>query len=195
MPNWVHTTMSVHGTPAELEEFRSKANQPIKHPVTDRVHREDGTVDIVTSMVTTTNPVMSFHNFVDPNKFTDNYVDGWYDANISAWGVKWDAVYVDVDTSQDEMTQYEFDTAWSPAQRVFEAMVSQYPNLSFTFHCVEEQGWGVVFESVDGDLEITDEWDIPESHADYLALDQTCLCERWPPDEPDYWFSDCPAKQ
>jgi hypothetical protein len=72
-------------------------------------------------------------------------------------------------------------------------MVEKFPTLTFKFNCEEEQGWGVEFEGTDGELMVADEWDIPESHADFKARDNVdgCACAHYS-DEPDEWYDDCP---
>lgn len=121
--------------------------------------------------------------------------DGWYDWNIREWGTKWDACNPEI-TSDDPSTGsigYYFDTAWSPAEGAYRQMVEQHPELHFEFHCEEEQGWGVEFDGTDGDFTMTNEWDIPNSHADYVKLDRedSCNCNNYA-DEPEEWFEDCP---
>jgi hypothetical protein len=84
-------------------------------------------------------------------------------------------------------------------------MVAQHPELDFDFSSEEEQGWGAEYTSSDGDdvdengvltksLIMTREWDIPQSHQDYVDLDRECNCESEPDDE-EYWFDDCPRPE
>jgi hypothetical protein len=126
---------------------------------------------------------------------------GWYDWNVRNWGCKWDAGSDELDTDLDEVKAgketsltYRFETPWSPAEGAYRAMVEQHPELSFEFHCEEEQGWGVVFEGEAGVLSISKEWDIPQSHADYVALDRegSCSCQHY--EDEDDWYDDCPDK-
>lgn len=210
MPNWVFTTMSVHGEPEQISEFRHKAKQPYTTYYPDWETKEvkpqhsDG--------------VLSFWNFIEPENKDAYFADahgpkpegyeswsmeekfafdikhtgeGWYDWNIRNWGTKWEAD-ASIESDDPDYLQYRFDTAWSPAEGAFRAMVEQHPKLSFTFHCEEEQGWGVEYEGTDGELTVTKEWDIPESHADWEALDSEdrCVCH-WDNDRSN-WYSDCP---
>lgn len=133
--------------------------------------------------------------------------DGWYDWNIANWGTKWDASDAGIDTDylkpeeENSSISYTFQTAWSVPEPVFQAMVKQHPELSFDFECEEEQGWGVKFTSSDLDddgersLIEVESWDIPDSHADYVARDRedSCSCV-WADDEDD-WFDDCPRPE
>lgn len=62
-------------------------------------------------------------------------VTTWYDWSVNKWGTKWDACHVGEPTfengaSSDELiATFGFDTAWSPAEPVFEAMTWQHPEL------------------------------------------------------------------
>lgn len=134
---------------------------------------------------------------------------GWYDWNIRNWGCKWDANDAELSTDLAELDgqthstlSYRFSTAWAVPQPIFEAMVKQHPELDFDFESEEEQGWGVKFTSSDGEedgeersLIETESWDIPASHADYVARDNEdgCVCN-WG-DEEDDWFEDCPRSE
>lgn len=137
-------------------------------------------------------------------KFTSN---GWYDWNVREWGTKWDAGSVDlVDGTDDKGAHlhYSFETAWSIPEPVFTAIVEQHPTLTFDFSSEEEQGWGAEFTSSDGDevgedgkvvrsLVMTREWDIPNSHEDYVNLGRDCwACESG--DEDDL-YEDCPREE
>ena len=123
--------------------------------------------------------------------------DDWYSWNIRNWGVKWDAnndhiSYGDPEKLKDtDSLGYQFETAWSIPEPVFRAMVEQHPELSFTFGCEEEQGWGAEFSGTNGKLSLIKEWDIPESHADWVALgrEDSCMCG-WGDDNT---FPDCPS--
>jgi hypothetical protein len=138
-------------------------------------------------------------------KFTG---DGWYDWNVRNWGTKWDASDAEItDGTDDEKTaclSYTFQTAWSIPEPVFTAMVRQHPELTFDFECEEEQGWGAEFTSSDGDdvdengvltksLIMTREWDIPDSHADYVDRGREC----WACDDGDEenLYEDCPRSE
>jgi hypothetical protein len=127
--------------------------------------------------------------------------DGWYDWNVREWGTKWDAC----DSSFDDNTEdkgpnlyYSFNTAWSIPEQVYKAITEQHPELDFEFYCEEEQGWGAEYKSTtdeDGSrlLELVKEWDIPDSHQDYVDRDRTCNCEN--DDDQDYWYDDCPRPE
>ncbi len=130
----------------------------------------------------------------------------WYDWNVREWGTKWDASSVELETDLSALDDgpnrsilYRFETAWSIPEPIFRAMVEQHPELDFDFYSEEEQGWGAQFTSSDGEEEgekrslvLTKEWDIPDSHADYVDRDneEGCICSY--EEDQDNWYSDCP---
>lgn len=122
---------------------------------------------------------------------------GWYDWNIRNWGCKWDANDEELDNDLDKLEphdtlSYRFSTAWSPAEGAFRAMTEQHPELSFEFHCEEEQGWGVVYDGEAGSLSVSKEWEIPNSHADYVERDNEDGCACSYNEDSEDWYEDCP---
>jgi hypothetical protein len=120
--------------------------------------------------------------------------DGWYDWNVRNWGTKWDACNPSLNSDDPSCgsISYSFDTAWSPAEGAYRAMVEQHPELEFEFHCEEEQGWGVVYDGLEGELSVAREWDIPNSHAEWVALDREDSCACAYADDSEDMYDDCP---
>ncbi len=125
---------------------------------------------------------------------------GWYDWNVRNWGTKWDANEDEVDgldelpADQNEQSDlsYRFSTAWGIPEEVLRAMVEQHPELSFYIECEEEQGWGAIYESNEGELTLTKQWDIPDSHSAHEELGRECwACMDGNQDE---MYDDCPDK-
>jgi hypothetical protein len=224
MPNWVWNRVSIKGNEADLSEFIEKAQQPYSTFYKGEfITNEDGTKTYDENAVVESEHIsaLSFWNFKQPenkqlyfgasdykpegyDKLTPAEQmalsltfasDGWYDWNLREWGTKWDARDAELagDPKLGEVS-YAFNTAWSPAEDAFRAMVEQHPKLQFEFYCEEEQGWGVEYANTDdGELYVVKEWDIPESHADYKERDNLdgCNCNNYA-DEPEEWFDDCP---
>ena len=196
MPNWVYNSLTIYGKSEELQAFLTKATEPRPY--------EDGLSEI---------REFSFWNFIAPPEdkldeyFSINgYVDGeskgnteynWYNWNNENWGTKWDAndqFISEVEDSKSRGTlkvKISYNTAWGIPDPVMRVMVEQHRELSFYFYCEEEQGWGSKFVGENGDLEEVESWDIPNSHADYVARDNEdgCLCS-YSDDEED-WYDDC----
>jgi hypothetical protein len=190
MPNWVRNYVSVSGSEEDIAKFRETANRPAPNGI-----MEDGTLTYEEN----SNRTISFWNFIEPeNKETYFSGQNWYDWNCDNWGTKWDACDTEVVEGETKTTlTYTFDTAWSIPEPIFRAMVVKFPTLDFDFESEEEQGWGATYTSSDGDPEsrsliLTKEWDIPQSHADYVALEKEdqCVCS-WTDDDEDL-YSDCP---
>jgi hypothetical protein len=197
MPNWVSNRITITGTAEEIADFKEKASQP-KTTLWEGKEEQD-------------KPVLSFMNFIAPpqeaiasgeyygthgwseGKQVGQTPNNWYEFNNREWGTKWDACDDEITSESENSLEYYFQTAWAPPTPVFQAMVEQHKGLAFQIHCVEEQGWGVEYESVDGELTTTDEWDIPDSHESSIHRTNSCQCE-WldPIEERDSFFSDCP---
>ena len=77
--------------------------------------------------------------------------DWWYNWNVANWGTKWNCAEVWHDRADDMntagRTSYNFDTAWSPAEPVIEALAEQFPTLTIT-HRYCEGGMGFAGEVV-----------------------------------------------
>lgn len=181
MPNWVYTNLTIAGTPENLAKFAEKASQP--YEITAQWGRTDG-------------PLL-FWNFVKSDDL-EWCAQNWRDFSDTNWGTKWDACDGEIDTMElkDGVLTYSFCTAWSIPEPAFIAIVKQHPELSFDFYCEEEQGWGSQLTGRAGVLTTTDDWDIPESHADYVERDKEadCMCKSEPNDQ-EYWFDDCPREE
>lgn len=121
----------------------------------------------------------------------------WYDWNVRNWGTKWDANDAELDQNLDELKEgdsltYRYSTAWGIPEPAMRAMVEQHPELSFSFECEEEQGWGANYEGDEGILSMVKEWDIPSCHADFDNLGRDCWgCESGDQEE---MYEDCPDK-
>jgi hypothetical protein len=214
MPNWVYNNLIITGERKDLVAFRDKAARLAPNGIS-----EDGVLEYSDGDI----QALSFWNFKEPeNKHAyfssssgtkpEGYEgwsseeklahdlkfsgDGWYDWNVREWGCKWDAGDVSFeDNSQDKEQQlhYNFSTPWSVAEGAFVEMVAQHPELEFQFYAEEEQGWGIEAVGQSGEFSLTKEWDIPDSHAAYVALDreENCNCGDGDDDQ-EYWFEDCP---
>lgn len=199
MPNWVSNTLRITGSSEEIKNFKERASQPYTTLWDNKPEEERRD--------------LSFRNFIAPpqdalasgeyyatngwkdGKQSGNTKNNWYEFNNREWGTKWDASDVTITEDSTYALTYYFQTAWGVPEPVFQVMASEHPSLVFSITCVEEQGWGVEYESVDGDLITTDEWDIPENHEDSMRRTQNCICE-WvdPIEERDQLWDDCPSK-
>lgn len=209
MPNWVSNQLTLHGKTADIEAFIKQASKPVPRQKPD----PDTTYGTVDGEWDFEDCQFSFWNFLAPEKpdWPDYFTtangsapeNNWYIWNVNHWGTKWDVRDEDQipDVTHDEASgtstvSYNFESAWSPPMGVYEAIAQQYPQIQVSISWEEEQGFGAHHESDgEGGLDTTKEWDIPDSHADYVERDneESCNCA-WS-DQEDDWYEDCPKKQ
>lgn len=101
--------------------------------------------------------LMLFLDLTRPNarKVADVYAENlrlhgaknWYDWSCSNWGTKWDACHVSTEEGGSDELVYLFDTAWSPAEPVLDAMSEQFPELTFTA-AFDEESHAFYYEAV-----------------------------------------------
>jgi len=219
MPNWVFNTLVIYGDSEkrkaveavlgadnELSRYAYEVSSQRNRETAEKFGREYDTVPYKVS-------ALDFHNLVSPPKEAwEEYVGmsgvgdsppmmsehNWYSWRINNWNVKWNAVEANAEHEADNTT-YRFDTAWDRiGEQLLTALaelLSQHGVTNATLRYEEEQGWGGEL-SWDLDLDdnyfrATDEWDIPNSHADYELRDSVCMCVLYE-DDPDMWFADCP---
>jgi hypothetical protein len=193
MANYVFNSIFVDGKPEDVKRFFTSAKATYTQTYVDW-ETPSAKSELFTKTV---DSEFSFRSFVQPpsQDYDDYYtptgglIQSWYHWNIDNWGTKWDAGDVCVDL---ENSTVAFTTAWSPPIPVFQAIIKQFPNLSFDFHYEEEQGWGGEIFAKNGVITEEKQWDIPNSHADNEALARDCQCDY--EDDSEYWYDDCPRK-
>lgn len=197
MPNHCYNTLTIQ---AQTEEELKSLVETLATPFEVQEHNW-ATGEYETKI---SDSPFSYNNIVpfptEPNSYWDyKDEDGktqqkWYYWNTKNWGTKWDAYDVSIESHDNKSITYYFTSAWSPPVEVIQALCLKYPNLSVNFHYEEEQGWGGEMESGFGESYLSQvrEWDIPESHADFMALGRECNCET--ESDRDYWFKDCPRQ-
>jgi len=215
MPNWVYSTLEISGSEDQIQKVKEQLNAPYerKHKNYGKDVEEKGEWSIVKY----SNPIISFWNICRPpddkldeydtvNGFVDGKESGktpfnWYNFNNREWGTKWDVgVSDDQKYPETEIVSfspthiiYRLQTAWSPPIEAIEKLSTQHPELEITLDWEEEQGFGGVYVFQDGEYSIEKEWDIPNSHQDYVDRDNEdgCMCSH--SEDPDDYYSDCPG--
>lgn len=209
MPNWVYNTMTVSGDKATVEAFIKQAAQPYDC----KTMKYDGDDWVMVEQIS--EGPLSFWNFIKPDdSILEEYwgpqpkfesladsmakkTNHWYDWNCRNWGTKWDACEPEsggIEKQADNFysVDYDFRTAWGDPREVFVAMAQQYPTLYFSVTCNEEQGWGMEYYGENGELTMTDQWDIPSTHEEQELRTGNCYCEINDDYQP---FDDCPVKR
>lgn len=207
MPNWVSNNVSITAeSKADLDAFiekakgeqskiRSEGNEEFHfgafvHPSDEDLPYYKG--ELTDEKSESWDEMSSAEQMAHSLKFAGR---DWYDWNVREWGTKWDACDTYVVRDNDLTASISFQTAWSPPEPIFKAMVEQFPTLSFDISYEEEQGWGGELVGSDGELSLVKEWDIPQSHSDYVERDneEGCICSY--EDDKDEWYEDCPNNQ
>ena len=87
------------------------------------------------------NPILDFSKIIPPpEKFAgDNPADGWYEWRNANWGTKWSLN----EMSYDEYINGDgasmcFDTAWSPPEGIYEALVTKFEDMSINWFYRED---------------------------------------------------------
>lgn len=133
MPNWCVNQVEIFGEPAVVAELV-------------KFVREENSED-------TDAQVFSFRNIVptpDDPRYMRAHVWGseaetdpinWYNWNIENWGTKWSAnnAYLSESYNEgvDDVAEYEFETAWSPAEPVIAALSAKFPTLTISHRYCE----------------------------------------------------------
>lgn len=105
--------------------------------------------------------------------FSD-HPDNWYNWNITNWGTKWSAAEVwmteDYEVG-DRLVDYNFDTAWAPAEPVIAALAAKFPTLHIE-HRYCEAGMGFAGQVVynNGEETTREEYSMEDSLPDIAWL-------------------------
>lgn len=199
MPNWVYNTITVSGSYKDVLEVKQVMSQPV--PV---MKLKPGSLwEAVQGDWDMEETDFSFWNVVaPPREWWGEYFTGenWYNWNVNNWGCKWDAKadydsgssleseFLFEDSDRNELV-YRIETAWSPPIEFVDAMAVRFNMCQIELAYEEEQGWGGERVYDAGELFSVSEYDIPESHQDYMDRGRDCNFCVWgepAPDCPDF---------
>ena len=203
MPNWVSNTISVTGNGNAVTALREQLRKPIQLPVMDGYKQvepltyREYTPDWISFQNVIPIPadiISEYHSTCDSEGMKNE--NNWYMWNVNNWGCKWDASECD-GTFEDDTLWFSFDTPWSPPQPVMDKLVEhcRTNDLHMYWTYREEQGWGgSVTVDFNGEVTVT-EYDIPDSHAEYVALGDVDFCHCANFSDEEFWFDDCPREK
>ena len=166
MPNWVDNDVHIKASDEELRAFAER-------------HIVDGHFDFSTIIPITLSDDEYHGTEIRTLNNGETYRTGglWYGWNNAHWGTKWNARYTIAEVFTETGTFF-FQTAWSPPFPVMEALTKMYPTFDIEWKFVEEQGWGGVREYYNGEVTKENDWDIPETHGELMAIFDYCYaCE------------------
>lgn len=206
MPNWVSNSLHISGkTHEEVEAFYEKATKTIQTGYdreTGEPVYESSDFSMLAFIAPPEDKMDIYFGKVKPEENPEDSQYEWYVWNNDQWGCKWDASETDAQYFEKTDVDYHitFQTPWSPPEQFLSTIANLYPNLEFSLNWEEEQGFGAEWyigkpdEEGKRSIVVEEEWDIPNSHADYVERDRedSCYCE-WQ-DNPNDWFEDCPDR-
>jgi len=199
MPNWVYSNLTITDPTGEHPEQIERLVEQVGATYTHMSYVWCAETKSMKMMAVENSDVFSFWNIIRPEgedlvRYEESIGQPgspfWYDWNVNNWGTKWDAGEPSVEEISPTEVTYQFETAWSPPMPVLVTLSTQYPELNIELEWEEEQGFGGACVLINGEVEVTDSYDIPNSHADHKARDKNCPCEDWGPEEA---YPDCPS--
>jgi hypothetical protein len=195
MPNWVSNSLTITGSAEDIANIREQLARPKPVPASEEEPYEQREISFWNIKQP---PAEHYDEYWGTHGFSGGVATGqttynWYNFNNREWGTKWDACDVYFEQRGDNELSYSFNTAWSPPI-LFGTLSEQYPNAIITLRYCEEQGWGGELKYENGEEEEVESWDIPESHAEWVALEDECRSCSWGSEDPEDWYDDCPDK-
>lgn len=186
MPNWVFNNITVYGDDKKLDKVQNRLKAEYKGV-------ENGDVNFLNFIAPPEENWEEYNTVGVPGLSTEDKANhpvfNWYDWHCDNWGTKWNACDPSVNQHNNELL-ISFETAWSAPGGFMEAFFAYLVELGLEAHYTweEEQGYGANFSLIDGKVELTEEWDMPTSHADFEDRDNQCPCEMWE----EEMYDDCP---
>jgi hypothetical protein len=158
MPNWVSNSVTIYGTIEEIKQLKEwmgdiDFNRIIPMPkeiegFTSPVHIvsqkefEEQEKQYRKHLETPEKDRESFRRNMTKelsNQFIKKYgYNNWHDWSVNNWGVKWSASRVEADWA-DSFVVFNFDTAWSPPELIYKAIIKKFPELKITWYYKEEE--------------------------------------------------------
>lgn len=193
MPNWVSTTLSVKGSPAEVQRFIDgiKDSKILESyvPCPEELHATvAGSVG--------TDKAEEHRKQQESNTAKYGYKD-WYDWSYDNWGTKWGDCDTDIghpmqlaNGSWEVVMRYQ--TAWGPADAGFLKVSALFPELLFTFDHDEEAGFFAGIEAYLNGASVFESMYEPcayEGEVDYDDYESIDKYEAWKEAQSDAIFT------
>lgn len=149
MPNWCNNNLVITGDKTERDKFVQQAQVP-----TEQLEKKRQAYDILGQLYPTPQELVEvgsgFSNDPDvqaerERKQLENISKygekDWYDWNIANWGTKWGDCETFLDTNEEDMTVFSFQSAWSPPVEGLTHISTLFPTLTFVL-TYDESGMG-----------------------------------------------------
>jgi len=146
MPNWCNNGLVVKGKKEDLDKFKVK----YKGTFTDK--KEDITWLDFTKIISNQEDIDKWKpeweklSKEEQKRWNNDFNNYWfnksgYNWQISNWGTKWNPDISEPTQTKDSLN-YDFDTAWSPCDRIVIKLIKKHPELEFKLTFEE---WGMCF--------------------------------------------------
>lgn len=176
MPNWVYNEVRIAGDRGLLEEVRVflrgdegefDFNKLIPEPKEllqfDSPLGRDEVIKYVATHISLKNAPFPESDLEEAKQALSNVrkygARDWYDWRCDHWGTKWNTANAYSDFVNGELV-YHFETAWSLAEPILQALFNKYPNLEFVWEFHEENECTYLDEDCE---EWTETWHIVQS--------------------------------
>lgn len=153
MPNWCYNEVDISADPnipKEFWEFLLKTELSTERARENAVDNDDYAlferlVPMPKQLRNTTGSSAD-GEFMSAMKGDKEYAySSWYTWSLAHWGTKWDVHPTHADLIEDTLS-LSFETAWSPANHVWEAVSKEFPSLDIRIRYLEE-GMGFIGET------------------------------------------------
>lgn len=171
MPNWCHNKLIIEGDEKQLKKFKENTKTKESKLSMEKI------MPCPQKLTDTKSPAEE--EIAKANKRKYGVAD-WYHWNIKNWGTKWDLANVEILTEDKDCIEYEFDTAWGPADKFLHTISNKYPKLRFILDYYEP---GYMFEGTfiveNGQIEEDESHDLetekcPKCKEDYIVREGEC---------------------
>ena len=113
-------------------ESQKPFSQIIPIPDFSKIKNEDGELPVIVEHKNDKGELMFTTSEFPKSKKSDSR---WYDFCVQYWGTKWEAYdFATEDIDKDcEVAEFSFNTAWAPAEGIFEKIRQDYPDVGISW--------------------------------------------------------------
>ena len=142
MPNWCHNRVTISSNNYDddsqfkelVKKFKSDRpfNSILPQPDWKNIKNEDGELPVIREQKNQDGEVI-FTTSEFPKSGKND--DRWYNWCVNNWGTKWDAYdFCGADVEEEfGSATFEFNTAWGPAEGIYQYIVDHYPDVDVSW--------------------------------------------------------------
>ena len=139
MPNWCRNRVTISSNNSDddsqfqelVKKFKSDRpfNSILPQPDWKNIKNEDGELPVTREQKNQDGEVIFTTSEFPKSGKSD---DRWYDWANAYWGTKWDACELESEI-EEEYAEFEFNTAWAPAEGIFNKIKQDYPDVAISW--------------------------------------------------------------